>query len=369
MKNILVVATRQIGDVLLTSALIHAARRQWPAAGIDVIGFAGTLGMLKGNPQVRELIETPPRLGGGGFLRLVNRLWRRYDLALITQPGDRAHLIGWLAAPRRSGIVPEVGGSNWWKKRLLDHVVVSGGDRGTQHVVAEKLSLLTPWTGDKPLAAQVIATPSSPLPADVQQSLRVGAVVLHVPSMWRYKQWPLPYYRTVAAALLARGRQVVLTGSGGAHDQSCVAGLRDLALSPDLLDVSGRLDFNQLTTLLQSASLYIGPDTSVSHLAAAAGIPVVAVFGPTNPMRWAPWPARPQAQALFERSAGVQTRGNVTVLQSGLSCVPCGRAGCDDHVDSRSDCLHDIGPERVLREAWRLLDEAPPAPVELVAAG
>jgi heptosyltransferase-3 len=369
MKSILVVATRQIGDVLLTSALIHAARERWPAAGIDVIGFAGTLGMLKGNPDVRELIETPPRLGGGGFLRLVNRLWRRYDLALITQPGDRAHLIGCLAAPKRSGIVPEEGGSNWWKKRLLDHVVVSGGDRGTQHVVAEKLSLLAPWMDGKTVAARVIPPPPSTLPGDVQGKLRPGAVVLHVPSMWRYKQWPLPHYRTVAAALLARGRQVVLTGSAGANDQACVGALRDLASSPDLLDVSGRLDFNQLTTLLQFASLYIGPDTSVSHLAAAAGIPVVAVFGPTNPMRWAPWPAKPTTQALFERSTAVQTQGNVTVLQSGLSCVPCGRAGCEDHVDSRSDCLHDIGPERVLREAWRLLDEAPPAPVELLAAG
>ena len=132
-------------------------------------------------------------------------------------------------------------------------------------------------------------------------------------------------------ALLAQGRQVILTGSSSARDQECVAALRGLAAPPQLLDLSGQLDFNQLTTLLQGAALYIGPDTSVSHLAAATGVPVIAILGPTNPMRWAPWPARADAQTLFARSAGVQQVGNVTVLQGRQACVPCGRAGCEDH--------------------------------------
>jgi heptosyltransferase-3 len=51
----------------------------------------------------------------------------------------------------------------------------------------------------------------------------------------------------------------------------------------------------------------------------------------------------------------VQQAGNVTLLQSALPCVPCGRAGCEDHRDSRSDCLADITPERVLAQALQLL--------------
>jgi ADP-heptose:LPS heptosyltransferase len=131
--------------------------------------------------------------------------------------------------------------------------------------------------------------------------------------------------------------------------------LRVLASPPQLLDLSGQLDFNQLATLLRGAALYIGPDTSVSHLAASSGVPVIAIFGPTNPMRWAPWPARAGAQELFARSAAVQRAGNVTVLQGSLSCVPCARAGCEDHRQSRSDCLVDIKPERVLEEAAKIL--------------
>ncbi|RYF43526.1 MAG: glycosyltransferase family 9 protein [Comamonadaceae bacterium] len=366
MKRILVIATRQIGDVLLTTPLIRAARGRWPQAHIEVLGFAGTLGMLRGNPDVDMLIESPARLGWRGFWALLRRLWRSYDLALVTQPGDRAHLMGWVAARQRSGIIPERGGSNWWKSALLFHAVHSAGDGGELHVVAEKLALLAPWTGpqhgqvqDGP--AKVVPPAPAALPADIESLLTPGAVVLHAPSMWPYKQWPLAHFRALAAALLARGHQLVLTGSAGARDQECVAALRGLAPSPQLLDCSGRLDFNQLANLLGRAALYIGPDTSVSHLAAASGVPVLAIFGPTNPLRWAPWPAQPRAHALFQRVALVQAEGNVTVLQGGgLACVPCSKAGCEDHLQSRSDCLVAITPERVLEQALRLLEPRKP---------
>lgn len=363
MKRILVIATRQIGDVLLTTPLIRAARERWPRAQIEVLGFAGTLGMLRGNPDIDLLIESPARLGWTGFWALLRRLWRSYDLALVTQPGDRAHLMGWVAARQRSGILPERGDSNWWKSALLSHAVHSAGDGGELHVVAEKLALLAPWTAPQDSLPRVVVPAPADLPGDIEAALQPGAVVLHAPSMWAYKQWPLAHFQELASALLARGHQLALTGSAGARDQECVAALRGLAASPHLLDCSGRLDFNQLATLLGRAALYIGPDTSVSHLAAATGVPVLAIFGPTNPLRWAPWPAQPGARELFQRAALVQTAGNVTVLQGGgLACVPCSKAGCEDHLQSRSDCLVAITPERVLEQALRLLETPrPPA--------
>lgn len=354
--RILVIATRQIGDVLLTTPLIRAARRRWPGAHIEVLGFQGTLGMLGGNPDVNGLIESPSRFGWRGLRAFAPKVWRRYDLALVTDPGDRAHLLGWLAASRRSGIVPAAGGSNWWKKQLLDHLVVAAGDRGGVHVTTEKQSLLAPWVDLGAAVPEVVGPAPAPLPADVQAQVMPGAVVVHAPSMWPYKQWPIEHFEGLLKGLLAQGRQVVLTGSAGERDRECIAPLRILASPPQLLDLSGQLDFNQLVTLLQGAALYIGPDTSVSHLAAATGVPVIAIFGPTNPMRWAPWPARASTRELFVRSASVQQAGNVTVLQGSLACVPCGRAGCEDHRQSRSDCLVDIKPERVLEEAIRILD-------------
>jgi heptosyltransferase-3 len=355
-QRILVVVTRQIGDVLLTTPLLRAARARWPGAQVDVLAFAGTAGMLRGNPDVHLLLEFPPRLGWSGLRALLRRVWRRYDLALIADPGDRAHLIGWIAAPIRSGIVPAAGRSNWLKRLVLDHSVVSAGDLGGLHVTAEKQALLAPWqTMATDPTPQVVPPPPAPLPPAIAGQLQPGAIVVHAPSMWPYKQWPIEHFGALVGALLARGRQVVLTGSDSARDQECIAPLRALAPAPQLLDLSGRLDFNELAALFQRAALYIGPDTSVSHLAAATGVPVIAIFGPTNPQRWAPWPAKADAQALFARSMAAQQVGNVTLVQGTQHCVPCGRAGCEDHRQSRSDCLASITPAQVLVQVDRIL--------------
>ncbi len=354
-RRVVIIVTRQIGDVLLTTPLLQSARERWPQARIDVLAFAGTAGMLHGNPHLDRLLEYPARLGWSGFRSLLRRLWRQYDLALVADPGDRAHVLGWIAAPRRSGVVPAHGASNWLKRLALEHAVVSAGDLGALHVTAERQALVAPWTGGALPPPRVVPPPAKELPPPLRELVQPGAVVVHAPSMWPYKQWPIAHFEQLVAALLAQGRQVVLTGSGGGRDQECIAPLRALGRPPQLVDASGRLDFNQLAALLRGAALYIGPDTSVSHLAAATGVPVIAIFGPTNPLRWAPWPASAATQALFARSAAVQQAGNVTVLQGPQSCVPCGKAGCENHRQSRSDCLQSISPEQVLAQAARIL--------------
>ena len=164
MRRILVVATRQIGDVLLTTPLIRAARERWPQARIDVLGLAGTLGLVRGNPDVAELIETRRGDGWRAALVLLRRLWRRYDLALVTQESDRAHLYAFLAAPVRAGVVPSTPRHAWWKRLLLRHAVVAAGDRGDTHSADEKLALLRPWQQAAAAAAPVAPTTVVPTP-------------------------------------------------------------------------------------------------------------------------------------------------------------------------------------------------------------
>jgi heptosyltransferase-3 len=232
------------------------------------------------------------------------------------------------------------------------------------HVVVEQGRLLAPWFAQAE-DWSVVAPPDVALPADVEGLLMARPVVVHVPSMQRYKQWPLEHYRTVIRALVDAGKQVVLTGGPTASDRASAAEVCAVAESPHVLDLSGRLDFAQLATLLRRAALYIGPDTSVTHLAAGCGTKTIALFGPTPPERWGPWPAGPTSRTMppgdisapgYLRRAERQRVGRVIVLQGPGACVPCGRAGCEDRNDSRSDCLDGLGPERVVAEALRLLD-------------
>jgi heptosyltransferase-3 len=107
------------------------------------------------------------------------------------------------------------------------------------------------------------------------------------------------------------------------------------------------LDWAGLTALLEQAAVYVGPDTSVTHLAAGAGCPTVALYGPTSPRLVGPWPVggldRPWAPAGHR-----QRRGNVWVVQNPLVCLPCERLGCDGHFESRSQCLDELGCAEIL---------------------
>src|ERR1700694_1933236 len=87
--RILVVALRRLGDVLLTTPLIRSVKRAFPDASIDALVFAGTEGILAGNPDLAATWTTPQRPRLGETLSLLRRLGRRYDLALSTQTGDR----------------------------------------------------------------------------------------------------------------------------------------------------------------------------------------------------------------------------------------------------------------------------------------
>ena len=369
-ERILVVCTRQIGDVLLTTPLIDAAKQRWPAAQVDVLGFAGTLGMLRGNPQIGELIEVP---AGSGWMQswgLIRRLWHRYDLALIAQYSDRAHLYGAIAARRRSGLVLKRRSTNWWKRLLLDHAVVV--DENQTHAVIEKLRLLSPWAG-APRAVRVQAPPRRPLPDEIARALHDRYVVLHVPTLVRYKLWPIRHQVALVRALLDAGWQVVLSGGPSAADRARTAevaagvGAAEVAAGIGgaddgrLLDVAGRLDLNQMVALLRGAALYIGPDTSITHLAAACDTPVVALFGPIDPRLWGPWPQGHALDQPYQSRAPVQQRAAIWLVQGDPPCVPCNGAGCDRHDDSRSECLETMSAARVLEVAQAALDARPPA--------
>lgn len=352
--RVIVIVTRQIGDVLLTTPLIEAAKERWPQAQIDVLGFAGTLGMLRGNPAVHELIEVPSGSGWRQVRALLSRLWRRYDLALVAEASDRAHFYGWAAARRRSGLVPERRSISWWKKLLSTHTVTVDDDRTP--TVLEKLALLTPWRA-QPASVAVVPPAPHELPDDLLRQLRERFVVVHVPSMWRYKQWPIKYFAEVIQALLALGHQLVLTGTASEVDQAQVAAVRHLGSPPDLIDVSGKLNLSQVTALLHRAALYVGPDTSITHLAAATGTPLVTMFGPTNPVRWGPWPQNEPAASPWQRKEPRQAARKVILLQAAQECVACGHAGCEDHRDSRSECLEALPPQRVIDECLQVLGQ------------
>jgi heptosyltransferase-3 len=109
--------------------------------------------------------------------------------------------------------------------------------------------------------------------------------------------------------------------------------------------------------LLKAAKLYVGPDTAVTHLAAAVGVKTLALYGPTNPLKWSPYPqGYARNYPPFEHK-GTQHVGNILLLQGEGDCVPCHEEGCDRHKQSESRCLQELPAERVITAALSLLSE------------
>jgi heptosyltransferase-3 len=139
-----------------------------------------------------------------------------------------------------------------------------------------------------------------------------------------------------------------------------VAPLRDAGTEPNLVDVAGRLPLRALRALLDRADAYVGPDTSVTHLAAAVGVPIVTVFGPSRPDHFGPWPRDHAPLQPWMKRAQRQQVGEIVLLQgpdrpTTPQCVPCNGMGCEKRHDSASQCLEALAPERVLAELRRIL--------------
>jgi heptosyltransferase-3 len=108
------------------------------------------------------------------------------------------------------------------------------------------------------------------------------------------------------------------------------------------VNMAGKLSLAESAFLISRAKYYVGPDTAVTHMAAALGTPTVALFGPSNPVKWGPWPKSYEEDRNPYRMQGTQRVNNVMLLQGEGDCVPCILEGCDRHTTSLSACLQNL---------------------------
>jgi len=356
-RRVLVVTLRFLGDALLSTPLVRSLKQRWPDSAIDVLVFAGTEGVFEGNTDVAQVLAVAESASAGATLCQAMSLWRRYDLAVIAQTGTRPFLFGWAAGRQRIGLVsPEVGKS-WWKRALLDrHAVFDGG--AARVLENQRIAALLGLD-----VAPIVVPPSAGWGAsEVSRALGFDPTanryaVVHPSPRWRYKQWTAEGWRDLIRFLAEQGLRVVITGGPGATERAYLDTVLNGVVGNTIVRVDGRWSLAQTADVLRGAALYVGPDTATTHLAAACGTPTVAIYGPTDPAIWGPWPAHDGSP--YAQVAEQQRRGNVLLMQNpDLACVPCQLEGCDRHRESHSECLDRLPAERVI-DASRLLMRAP----------
>jgi len=354
-QRILVVVTLRIGDVLLATPLIRSLRRAWPEAKIDALVFAGTEGILAANPDLNQVITIVQRPPLSQHLHFLLRLWRSYDLALSLVAGDRPTLYARIAGKRCIGMTL-AGGKHSWKRWLLSQPVQF--DNIDTHTVLMNLKfadllgvprcheVVASWRKEDEVAVRNV------LPFDPDAR---AYAVLHVHPMYLYKAWRREAWVELADWLNGQGMRIVLTGGNSSDEIAYVSGLLDL-LPRDAVDVAGKLSLSGVAYLLSKARAYIGPDTVVTHLAAALGTPTVALFGPSNPVKWGPWPKGYDEDRNPYRMRGTQRVNNVLLLQGDGDCVPCMEEGCDRHIASLSNCLQNLSVANAVMALHELMD-------------
>jgi len=326
--RVLIVTLRRLGDVLLTTPLIRSVKRAYPDAAIDVLVFSGTEGILTGNPDVAAVLAIPQRPRLGDTLALLVRIAKRYDLALATQTGDRPTLLAIVAGRHSAGPVEAGGFAAAVKRRALSRYYVSDRSR---HRLLEILRLAEAL--GIPALAEIVAPAGGARPdaAPVQ-----GYAVVHAAPMFIYKRWTRDGWRGLAAALRERGLGIAVTGATADR-----AYLDDVWRDAEVTRLDGKIGWPELAALIANARLYIGPDTAITHLAAASGTPTVALYGPTDPRLWGPWP-RGGLDPIWAAADTIQRRGNVWLVQNPLPCLPCQLEGCERRLDSHSQCLDEL---------------------------
>lgn len=352
-QRILVIAMRYLGDLMLSTPLLHTLRTAYPDATIDVLTYRKNAGLLEGNPDIDNVIETIQHQSWAEFGNLLKRIFQRYDLAVALEINNRRYFYARLAAKKVIGFVPQKHKKGHWKKRLLTASVEFDND--FTHTILE-IAKLSDLLGIPAQLQQI--TPYTEKTIDAPDLTNTPYVVLHTHPQWRYKRWPVTHWVLIAEFLISKGYTLILSGGPDKKEQAYIEEIFQplKTKSNQVINMAGQLSLAQLANLLSSAKLFIGPDTGITHLAAATACPMIALFGPTNPVKWAPWPTGYSERKNPFQKKGDQSVNNVTLLQWPEDCVPCQNEGCDSHRESDSRCLLDLPVSHVLLHITKILN-------------
>ncbi len=265
---ILFITATRIGDAVLSSGLIKMLADQIPNARFTIVAGPLAAPLFAHVPGLDRVIVMEKGKGKGHWFKLWNQVRHRKWGLVVDLRGSATALF--LRRDKRA----------IWKKTPGEPV----------HKVVEAARVLK-LEGEPP-APYLYITPEVEALAD--ELLGAGGPILAVgpAANWIGKVWPIERFAQTAAQLLdkdgplAGGRLVIL---GGPEDTRMVEELRMASARGRTIDLTGKVDLLTAYACLKRASLFIGNDSGLMHIAAAAGCPTVGLFGPSDERRYGPW--------------------------------------------------------------------------------
>jgi len=348
-KRILVLRYRFIGDTVLTVPFLRNLRREAPDAYIAWVVAPGSAEIVRGIPYVDELIEWDPvtiHADSRGthrtfkakldFIRSLRN--RQFDKVYVLKRSLSSALIAVLSnAPERIGFATEGRGFLLTKKVAYRH---------DQHEVENYLDVLrADGVKVRDDYLELWSTPEEEqragallLASGIDAARRIAAI--HPFSAVSQRGWPLENYAALAQRLSNEGgfRLIVL---GGGSDRKIFEAIKP-QFAETAVDLVGRCTLRETLALLRRCSFMVGNDSGLMHIAAAAGIPLVALFGPQSPVKFGPWSERAR------------------VIYKGFPCSPCRQkffTECAPSERMRPACVEAITVDEVFEACMAVAAE------------
>jgi heptosyltransferase-1 len=306
-KNILIIKPSSLGDIVLALPALSALRHGFPQAKISWLIRPEFADLLRGHPNLNEIILFDRRLLGKSwfnpkafseFRRLIQQLREgRFDLVFDFQGLFRTGFLAWIAGCKR-----RFGMANAREFASVFYTHKSAQDYSCVHLVDYYLRIVAE-------AGVQTGKPEFRFPADSSADESAMKLLLRqnvdsdlsrrsaaktekyavlIPFAARQeKRWPIERFAQLADKIADNfGLSIVAIGSE--EERPYIDKLASCA-KPRIANLAGRTTLRDLIALLKRASLVVSNDTGPGHIAAALYVPLVMIFGPVNPARLRPY--------------------------------------------------------------------------------
>jgi ADP-heptose:LPS heptosyltransferase len=341
-REILVMKFLGMGSILQATPLFQALRQRYPEARLTLLTFRSNRALVDLEIGI-DAVVTVDTSSFRSFLRsnlaALMKLWPvRFDVVINLE--FFATYATLLTALLRKRFAIGFGGFAPYRNHFF-HDFISYDS--AEHVQQKFLNFARRlgYNGPTPPLARLLV--NQPARAMAEMERREGfnlqandyCILVNINSgeMAPRRRWPAEYFRNVVEALVVRPRiRCVLIG--GPQDRETVARFQAGLSEPGrVVNLAGRISLAELVALMRRADLYLGNDSGPLHIAACAGLPVLALFGPESPQVYGP-PVGPRN----------------TVLYRAEPCGPCLNVYTDKQSQCRDNvCLKRIRPAQVLQ--------------------
>jgi heptosyltransferase-2 len=327
-KNILVVQTAFLGDVIIITPLIRALNELMPKAKIDTLQIPQTVGALKNNPYINQIITFDKRKNKfSAFWSTLKKLRKnQYDLAVTPHSSTTTALLLKLA-----GIPERLGFDRWHAARYLTMKVPHYDDRGW-HKIQKELHLLSVFT-DQTFSMQTELFPDeNQIKWAKNEVLKLSfpdkpAISIAPGSVWNTKKWPDTHYIELCRMLSKMQINIIFIG-GADEKELCERIINESGINAK--NYAGETNILQSAALIGQCRLMICNDSGALHIANAMKTDVYAFFGPT-----------------VQNIGYYPYRENDHVFEIEMDCRPCGSHGGDKCPLGHHKCMIDISPKIV----------------------